>query len=247
MDYFYLILLISIAGPIIGSAIGVIHKPSEAFMHKMLAFAAGVMIAVSLLELIPESIALSSINLSCLGFIIGTLIMFGLDKLIPHIHPELAQQEQNCRLKKTSIYLILGIFLHNFPEGIAIATGTVTEVQTTFSVAIAIAVQNIPEGICTSAPYYYCTKKKLKSFLISSSTAIPIAVGFLFARFLFQNIPSAVIGTIIAATAGIMIYISADELIPVSCHKDNKCWTHGTIFSLIFGVLFVIWLSSISI
>ncbi|MBW6462018.1 MAG: ZIP family metal transporter [DPANN group archaeon] len=247
MDSIYLILLISVLGPVIGSFIGVMKKPSESFMYIMLSFAAGIMLAISFLELIPKSIELSSIWLSSVGIIIGSVVMYGLDKLIPHIHPELCKPESGIKLKfeKTSIYLMAGIFLHNLPEGMAIATGIVSSFGITLGLALAIAIHNIPEAICTSAPYYYLTKNRLKSFLLASSTAIPIILGFFIARFLFQNIPTEIIGMIIAATAGLMIYISCDELIPTSCNKDDDSWTHGTIFALIAGVLFVILLGLI--
>ncbi|UCD07074.1 MAG: ZIP family metal transporter [Candidatus Aenigmatarchaeota archaeon] len=244
LSYTILIIIISILGPVIGSVLGFIKRPSDFFMYNMLAFAAGVMLAVSFLELIPESIGISSVWLCFIGIIIGSIVMYGLDKLIPHIHPELCRQEQGRRLEKTAIYLLLGIFLHNFPEGMAMGIGVVTELKLGLLVALAIAIHNIPEGVCTSAPYYYVTKKRLRSFLISSSTAIPTIIGFLFAHFLFQNISMAIAGIIIAATAGIRIYISADELIPTSCSRRDARWSHSTIFSLIVGVLSVIVLGS---
>jgi len=216
MEAIYVILLISISGPVIGSLIGVMKKPSDKFMFNMLAFAAGVMLAISFIDLIPESINLSNHLIASIGVLLGAIVMFGLDKLIPHIHPELCRQEQGRNLKRTSIYLIMGIFLHNFPEGMAIGIGAVSGVKASLTIALAIAIHNIPEGIVTSAPYYSITKKRLKSFLVSSSTAIPIIVGFVFANFLFRNISSNLVGLIIAATAGLMIYISGDELIPTS-------------------------------
>ncbi|MBU1976074.1 MAG: ZIP family metal transporter [Nanoarchaeota archaeon] len=247
MDSIYLILGISIAGPILGSLIGVLKKPSENFMFNMLSFAAGVMLAISFLELLPESIHLSSTLLCVIGILLGAVVMYLLDKLIPHIHPAFLEPEQGQKcsnnLSRVAIYLLFGIFLHNFPEGMAIATGTVT--GSALILAIAIAIHNIPEGICTSAPYYFCSKKRLKSFLISSTTAIPIALGFLIARVLFQNISSNIIGIIVAGTAGVMIYISADELIPCSCGKKNTQWSHSTIFSLLLGVVFVVLLGSL--
>jgi len=232
-----IILAISVLGPIIGSLIGVLKKPSEKFMYNMLAFAGGVMLAISFLELIPESIQLSSIWISVIGISLGAMLMYGLDKTIPHIHPELCGQEQGRHLRRTAIYLMLGIFLHNFPEGMAIAIGTVSNLKTSLIIALAIAIHNIPEGICTSAPYYHCTRKRLKSFLLSSATAIPILIGFFFANYLFNQVPTWAIGLIIGATAGLMIYITADELIPCSCCKITN---HTTIFSLILGILFVI-------
>jgi len=244
MNEIILILIIILLGPVIGSIIGVIRKPSQLFMMNMLAFAAGIMLAISFLELIPESIRLSSLVLCCIGIIVGSLFMYMLDKLIPHLHPGLCKQEQGCNLERTAVYLLFGIFLHNFPEGMAMATGIITGFSTTLMITIAIAVHNIPEAICTSAPYYYCSGKRLKSFLVSTSTAIPLILGFLVARYLFQNIPVYIVGTMIAATAGVMIYITVDELIPVSCSKHNG-WSHASIFSFIIGVLFVILLSSL--
>jgi len=232
-----IILVISVLGPVIGSLIGVLRKPSERFMYNMLAFAGGVMLAISFLELIPESIELSSIYVSILGVSIGAGFMYGVDRLIPHIHPELCKQEQGKKLKKTAIYLIVGIFLHNIPEGMAIALGSVSGIKVSLAIALAIAIHNIPEGICTSAPYYHITKKRFKSFLISSSTAIPILAGFLIASWLYQYISSTSIGLIVGATAGLMIYITADEIIPSSCCKMTD---HKTIFALIIGILFVI-------
>lgn len=239
MENLYWILLISVIGPVLGSLIGVIRKPSETFMYNMLAFAGGVMLAISFLELIPESIEMSSVMICVLGLILGALVMFALDKLLPHLHPGLCQQEQGCNLKRTSLYLIMGIFMHNFPEGMAIAIGTVSNSNLTLIIALAIAVHNIPEGICTSAPYYHCTKKRMKSFLVSSSTAIPILLGFLIASWFYQIISTTMIGLIVGATAGLMIYITADELIPSSCCKMTN---HMTIFSLMTGIVFVIML-----
>lgn len=111
MDNLLLIIVtISVLGPVLGSLIGVLKKPSEKFMYNMLAFAGGVMLAISFLRLIPESIHLSSIWIASGGIVFGSILMFGVDRTIPHIHPELCQQEQGKRLKRTAFYLI--IYLH---------------------------------------------------------------------------------------------------------------------------------------
>jgi len=235
-----IILIISVLGPIIGSFIGVIRKPSRKFMYNMLAFAGGVMLAVSFLNLIPESIQLSSTLICIVGVIAGSITMYVIDKLIPHIHPGLCCSEhgREYKLKKSVAFLMIGIFLHNFPEGMAIAVGAVSNVKVSIAIALAIAIHNIPEGICTSAPYFHITKKRLKAFLISSSTAIPILVGYLLANVLYSYISNDLIGFIVGATAGLMIYITSDELIPNSCGKSRE--NHSTIFFLITGILFVI-------
>ncbi len=241
MDPIVFIVAISVLGPVIGSALGVIKQPTFGYICNMLCFAAGVMLAISFLELIPESIHLSSVPLCVLGIGLGSIVMYGLDRLIPHIHPRLCAQEQGCNLERTSVYLILGIFLHNFPEGMAIAVGAVTDIKVSLVIALAISIHGIPEGICTSAPYFHTTGRRLKAFLVSSSTALPILLGYASARYLFGNISPEVIGVIIGATAGLMIYITTDEIIPASCAGNN----HQSIFSLLAGVVFVLLLEMI--
>ena len=236
MDPLVWIVIIAVSGPVIGSAIGILKMPTFGYICNMLCFAAGVMLTVSFLELIPESLAISSPRISVLGVVLGALAMYALDKIIPHIHPRLCAQEQGCNLERTSVYLILGMFLHNFPEGMAIAIGSVTGAKVSITIALAIAIHNIPEGICTSAPYYRSTGKRMQSFLLSASTAIPILIGYVIARHVFQQVSTQVVGLLISSTAGLMIYITADELIPHSCVGTN----HQTIFSLILGVVFVI-------
>jgi len=246
METIYIVLLVSVLGPIIGSWIGVLRKPSIRYINGMLAFAAGVMLSISFLELIPESIRYGSIRYCILWIWIWSFVMFLLDISIPHIHPELMKQEQGKKLEKTAIYLIIWIFLHNLPEWMAIATGTVANHGTTaITIALAIAIHNIPEWICTSAPYFHFSKKRWKSFRLSSLTALPILVWFLLWKFIFGNVWPEIMSIIVAWTAGVMIYISGDELIPTSCNKWSSTRSHSTIFSLIFGIIFVILLGAL--
>lgn len=237
MSYQLLIVVVSVIGPILGSLIGVLKKPSDKFLYNMLSFAGGVMLAVSFLELIPESIKFSSASIAAIGFVVGAVIMFLIDKIIPHVHPGLCEVEHGQKIKRTAYYLLFGIFIHNFPEGMAIGIGAVSDIKVSLLIASAIALQNIPEGVATSAPYYYYTKKRLRAFLVSSSTAIPVLIGYLFASTLYQYISLTFVGFVVALTAGLMVYITADELIPASCCKVSD---HKTILSLILGVLFVI-------
>jgi ZIP family zinc transporter len=239
MDNIFLILIIAVAGPILGSFIGVLKRPSELVLFNMLSFAAGTMLAISFLKLIPESIEFSSILICAIGILIGSLAMYVMDKLIPHVHVKAYSHARahGKKINRVAIYIIIGMFLHNFPEGMAMAIGFVSDFKLSIAIAIAIAIHDIPEGICTSAPYYYTSRNRLKAFLLSVSTAIPTVVGFGFAYLLYQFIPLQMVGLFIAATAGIMIYISADELIPVSYSKGTH---HSTIFSLMAGVVLVV-------
>ncbi|MGE5473629.1 MAG: ZIP family metal transporter [Ignavibacteriales bacterium] len=238
MNPILIIVIISVIGPIIGSLIGVLKKPSETFIFNLLSFAAGAMLSISFLELIPESIKLSSVNGCIIGIVIGLVVCYCLDKFIPHIHQDFSQ-EQGCSLEKTSVFLLLGMFIHHFPEGMAMGVGSISDIHMSFSIALAIAIHDIPEGISTSAPLFHCNGNRFKSFLFSSLTALPTLIGFAVSYFFFQNMPFQFLGVIIAATAGFMIYICTDELIPASSFKLSN---HSTIFSFMSGVILVIFL-----
>ena len=240
METIVWILILSILGPIIGSLIGVFKKPSDRLLFHMLSFAAGIMIAISFLELIPESIKLSSVLFSIIGVVLGFVLMYLVDRYIHPVPAPLCNGDvcdsKDGGINRTAKFLFIGIFLHNFPEGMAIATGVVTNLSLSFTIALSIAINNIPEGICTSAPYYFITKNRLKSFLISASTVIPLILGFYFAVVLYSIIPIELVGLLIAFTAGVMIYISVEELIPTSCKKITN---HRTMFSFFCGIVVV--------
>jgi len=225
----------------------VLRKPSDPFMYNLLSFAAGVMLSISFLQLVPESIKLSS-RLACLvGLIGGSLVMYAADRALPHIHPGLCAPEDQAqgaepprhssRLQKTAAFLLVGISIHNIPEGMAIGIAGALDGRISLTISIAIALQKIPEGICTAAPYYYATGRKWRAFLLSSLTAVPVLVGFFAMRAVSRTISPWLVGVIMAGTAGLMVYISADELIPSSAGKTSD---HSVIFSLIAGVAVVI-------
>jgi ZIP family zinc transporter len=237
-----MIIGLSVLGPVIGSGIGVWKRPTTTYIHNMLYFAAGIMLAISFLDLIPESRHLGS-DLTCVGgLIIGAMTMWALDRLFPHVHECAVCGENECRMGRTANFLIVAIFLHNFPEGMAIAIGTATDISDSIVVALAIAIHNIPEGICTSAPHYYAYGNRMKSFVMSSLSALPIVVGYVTARYLFTQISPETISVLIGATAGLMIYISADELMPAA--QENS--TRQTIFFFMFGIVGVMLLELIS-
>jgi ZIP family zinc transporter len=236
-----LIIFILVVGPILGSLIGVSFNPSKRFLYYMLSFSGGVMIAISMLELVPESIRISSVPIAIIGILIGTVIMFIFGKFISNVHPK---DDCKCEpgLFKSAILIITGIFIHNIPEGLAVAIGTLSENGVTLFLAIAIAFHDIPESICTSVPYYFCTKNRLKTFLVSVSVILPTLLGFFLGYFFYKIISPNMVGLVTAITAGSMIYISADELIPSSCSKVSN---HHTIISFMVGVVFVIFLDMI--
>ncbi len=161
--------------------------------------------------------------------------MAALDRLFPHVHACAGCGEDACHLGHTANFLILAIFLHNFPEGMAIAIGAGTEVGGSIVIALAIAIHNIPEGICTSAPHYFAYGNRMKSFVMSSLSALPIVAGYMAARYWFGQISPHVMAVLVGATAGLMIYIAANELMPAARNDSGG----KNIIFFIFGIIAV--------
>jgi len=149
-----------------------------------------------------------------------------------HRHGHYRYQE---KLEKTSLLVFLGIFIHNIPEGIATFVATVSRVELGILLAIAIALHNIPEGIAVSVPIYASTKNRKKAFLWSFLSGISefigaVVVGFIF----FPFIDEFSLGAMLAIVAGLMVYISLDELLPVA-HSLGK--EHMAILGIMLGMI----------
>jgi ZIP family zinc transporter len=132
------------------------------------------------------------------------------------------------------MFTALAIAIHNFPEGLATFAAALSDPALGLSIAVAIAIHNIPEGISVSVPVYYATGSKKKAFYYSflSGTAEP--VGALIGYFILLNFFSDfVFGILFAGVAGIMVFISLDELLP-SAQKYGE--HHLSIYGLIVGM-----------
>jgi len=237
-----LITTIATLGPLVGSLLGVFQRCSEKILYNFLGFAAGIMLAISFINLIPESLKVTTLVMVVFGVIFGAIIIFLVKKAIPHIPTSRHFHEDSLqKIENTATLIIVGIFIHNFPEGLAIGIGFLQSFHLSLAIALGLAIHDIPEAVCTSLPYYSLNGKRLKSFLVSASTVIPTLLGILIAYFFLGAVSSALIGFLMASTAGVMIYIAADELIPVSFSKLR----FGSIYSLACGLATVVLLTLI--
>jgi len=234
------LVLTSLAGlsTIIGSLLGLfVRKPGPRLMSASLGFSAGVMIMVSFVELLQtsiESIGFLSANFGFFAGIVGILLI---DYLVPHEyvgHKDRAGKQADQRLLRTGLFVALGIGIHNFPEGMATFIGTLKDVGLGVSIAVAIAIHNIPEGLAVSAPVYAATGSRRKAFFWSflSGVAEPVGAGTA-AVFLIPILTPTLLGWILAAVAGIMIFISLDELVPASRSFGQE---HVSIIGVIMGM-----------
>lgn len=200
-------------------------KNKDKIVMNSLAFAAGVMITVSLTDLLPE--AFNELNnifkivpniLFCLiFFVIGIICSMTIDALLPE------NNSKNNKLYKIGIISMLAIILHNIPEGIATFMATTSNIKLGIALTLAIAFHNIPEGISISVPIYYSSNSKKKAFNYTFISAISEPFGaFLAYLFLSKYINNFILGILFAFIAGIMIHISIYELIPGSLKYHDK-------------------------
>lgn len=223
-------------------AIFIKKKNHNKIILSSLSFAAGVMVTVSITDLVPESITLlrenlsgsSTIFLSILGILLGVIISM----LIDYYLPDKPIQTNNSSLFKVGIISMIAIILHNIPEGIATFVASSNNISLGISLAVAIAMHNIPEGISISVPIYYSTDSKKKAILYTLISALSEPFGALITFLFLKNIMNDIIlGILFATIAGIMLQISFCELIPTAKkYKNNK---YLIIFFLI-GVLFML-------
>ncbi len=233
----------------VGSALAVFTKKTNTkFLSFALGLSAGVMIYVSFVELFPQAIELMSESMpeqaalyTTIAFFAGIALIFIIDMLIPdadnphELHKvEDMQKSLSSALKRMGIMTALAIAIHNFPEGIATFASAMVSPELAIPIAVAIAIHNIPEGIAVSIPIYYSTGSRKKAFWLSLSSGMaePIGglVGFLI---LSPFLNSFVLGLIMAGVAGIMVYISVDELLP-GAEKYGE--HHYSIYGFIVGM-----------
>ena len=220
-DLSFALLLSFLAG--ISTTIGAvvaffIKKPTRRILGLTLGFSAGVMINISFVELLTESINGVGFLHANLAFFVGMVIIFAIDVFIPHEYIAEKVESKNPKLMRTGIMTALGVGIHNFPEGFATLVGSLYSIKIGILLAVAIAIHNIPEGMSVFMPIFYATGNKRKAFLYSFASGILEPIGAVIgAAFLLPFMHAEyIIGCVLAFVAGIMVYISLDELLPAA-------------------------------
>jgi ZIP family zinc transporter len=237
----------------IGSLIGFMSKQfNPRFLTIALGFSAGVMIYVSMIEIFVKARDSLTVSfggrmgyvLTVVSFFAGIAVIALIDKLIPSYenpHEMNVEQkikdstdEQKTKLMRMGMFSALAIGIHNFPEGLATFMSGLTNPTLGISIAVAIAIHNIPEGLAVSAPIFYATKSRKKAFVYSFLSGLAEPVGALIGYFVLRSIfNETTFGVIFASVAGIMVYISLDELLPTAEEYGEH---HLAIGGLIVGM-----------
>jgi ZIP family zinc transporter len=239
----------------IGSTLAFFARTTNTkFLSVALGFSGGVMIYVSLIEiffkakssLVTEMGESAGYWVTVAAFFGGMALIAIIDKLVPEMgNPHELKKIEDAevppatlkkkKLLRMGLFSALAIAIHNFPEGLATFTAVLKDPKLGVAIAIAIAIHNIPEGIAVSVPVYFATGDKRKAFKLSflSGLAEPVGalIGFIILLPFFNDV---VFGILFASVAGIMVFISIDELLPAAREYGKA---HLSIYGLISGMV----------
>lgn len=211
---------------------------NQKVMDIMLGIASGVMIAASYWSLLAPAIEMSDGDWkpAALGFLLGGVTLFGIDKILPHLHPgmQMNQAEGVPTAWRRSVLLVLAITLHNIPEGLAVGVGfgalgetpdfsnpeSIKLIAGATALAFGIGIQNFPEGLAVAMPLRREGMGRVKAFLYGQASGMvePVA-GVLGAWFVLMMRP--VLPYALAFAAGAMIFVVVEELVPESREEQN--------------------------
>lgn len=245
----------------IGSLLAFTSKPTnKKFLAVALGFSAGVMIYVSMIEIFVkarESLVgtfgeTSGYLYTTLAFFFGMFLIALIDKFVPefenpheaHTVSELekcpdktakGKEISSASLHRMGILSALAIGIHNFPEGLATFVAALKDPTLGVSIAVAIAIHNVPEGIAVSVPIYHSTGSRRKAFMYSFLSGISEPIGAMVGYFLLMPFFSdTLFGLIFAGVAGIMVFISLDQLLPAAeKFGEHHLCTYGVVSGMI--------------
>jgi len=257
---FILSLVAGMATGLGGLIVLFLGEVSDDLMGLSLAFASGVMLVVSFLDLFAEALEVIFYLEATIAFSIGSFFMMILDLSLPHIET-LGKRGQNRRGKKkgegrrwklgerkksllnTGLLIALGVTLHNFPEGIIVSAGYAHHARLGILIAIAIICHNIPEGMATAVLLSKAGLKRTRIFLLTLLSGMPEPLAALFGSILLSWFPNQnLIGYLLAFAAGVMIYITASELIPIAHQYGRK---YRVSIGLLIGIIMSLLLDAI--
>ena len=212
-------------------------KEEHKLLCSSLAFASGVMLSISIIDLIPEAFRMFN-NFSSFISIIYVFIFLLFGIMISKLFDHTVSKYDNSSLYKVGIISMIGLIIHNIPEGIITFFTASNNIKLGISMTIAIAMHNIPEGISIGIPTYYSTNSKIKSFIYTFVAAISEIFGaFITYLFLSNYINNIIMGILFSVIAGIMIYISLYELLLESINYKKTIYT---ILFFLIGFVFMI-------
>lgn len=217
----------------LGGILAVIKKPTQKAIAFSMGFAAGIMVTISLGDMLPKAAEYyqSAFSKSMTVLVVASLLFMGmaiaglLERCVPE---QLAiaqmQQTQNQNLVHSAVVMAAALVLHNLPEGILTLFAGISNPDMGVRLAIAVALHNIPEGMIVAAPLYYATNRRKKAVMLALFSGLSEPVGAVLA-FLFVGkfLTPGFLNGLMVLVSGVMLWISVAELIPTAynMHKSK--------------------------
>lgn len=240
----------------IGSLFALFTKrTNQTFLSVALGFSAGVMIYVSMIEIFVKAqsslVAYLGVKqgnwVTVASFFGGMFLIAVIDRLVPsgenphearmveEMDPKHKHPHNHGKLMRMGMMSALAIAIHNFPEGIATFAAALKDPTLGIAIAVAIAIHNIPEGLAVAVPIYFATNSKKKAFRLSFLSGLSEPLGALIAYLiLYPYLNDLVFGILFASVAGIMVFISLDELLPTAREYGKP---HLSIYGMVAGMI----------
>ncbi len=230
----------------IGGLITLFSKSrTNRFLAGSLGFSAGVMVYISMVEIFSKSrdflqSSLGTTNgywAAAVSFFFGILFIALIDYFIPSAEGDIGHTKDTSTLKRMGLLTALAIGIHNFPEGMTTFTSAVKDPHLGIAIAIAIAIHNIPEGIATAAPIYCSGGSRKRAAVISFISGLTEPLGALIGYLLLKPFFSdTMFGVLFGMVAGMMIFISIEELLPMARSYEKS---RITIIGFVAGMMVI--------
>lgn len=230
-------LLAGVLGTGSGATIALFLKtPGRSMIAFILGFAGGIMLAIVLMDLLPEAIEAGGFFIAFIGLIMGAFLILLLDLKLPHFHV-FETGDEMAKYIRTGTLLGLGIAMHNLPEGLAIGAGYIASPALGYTLAFTIALHNIPEGIAMACPLCAGGLRIRWIVLYTALAGVPMGIGA-FVGAILGNISPLVLSIALGFAGGAMLYIIFNELIPgLKDGGEGHSGTFGAVFGTIAGIL----------
>lgn len=211
-------------------------KKGRRFQGTILGFTAGLMLAVICFDLLPEAFEVGNLYVGVLGIIMGLITATYIDgRLAVGSFPVNSSQKQ--RFLKTAIFLMVGMAIHNFPEGVALGSLLFVSIHKGIKLAVILALHCIPEGLAVAIPLKESGASGLKMFIISILISIPMGFGAL-AGSIISEISKNLVSICLGFAGGLMLYVTCGEILPESKEMwKGRLSTVGSVIGLTIGIV----------
>jgi len=227
-----LLSLLSVISTIIGIGLALLLKDNKNWIAIGIGFSTGIMLVISFLELIPESISASGLFPTIISLLAGVGLIGLLNYILPHTHFIKEKGTTNAKLVKSAYLIVLGLILHDLPEGFAMANSYIYSPALGLLLALAIALHNIPEEFAMAVPLINA-KKKDKLFKAGLFSALAEPLGAIIGLIAIGIVPW-LNSLFMSFAAGAMIFISLHELLPMARkYKKDILFITGILVSII--------------